>query len=272
MPELPEVETIARLLAQGGLNAPAVLGRRIEAVEVHWQRTIAKPEPATFVAQLAGRCIHAVRRYGKYLLLDVDEQTLLIHLRMSGRLAIVPRDQAFTAHTRVALLLDDGSALRFEDARKFGRMWLVCDPSEVLDALGPDALAVDFETFAARLRAHHRRLKPLLLNQAFIAGVGNIYADEALHRAGLHPLRQSHLLAQDEVQRLFNALHDVLREGIAANGASFDWVYPGGEFQHHFKVYGRAGQPCQQCGSPIKRIVVAQRGTYLCEHCQPLPT
>lgn len=270
MPELPEVESIARTLRQGSTDAPPLLGRCVSAVEVRWLRTIAEPDAHTFAELLVGQCVRAVQRHGKYLRIVLDAHELLVHLRMSGRLHVVPQEQALTPHTRVVLKLNDAWALRFEDARKFGRMWLVQSPQRVLAKLGPDALSVDLDTFAARLQARRSRLKPLLLDQTFIAGVGNIYADEALHRACLHPLRSSRTLTTAEIAQLHIAVQAVLHEGIAANGASFDWVYPGGHFQEHFRVYGRVGQPCPRCGAPIKRLVIAQRSTYFCERCQPL--
>ncbi|MCS6846809.1 MAG: DNA-formamidopyrimidine glycosylase [Anaerolineae bacterium] len=278
MPELPEVETVARALREGAPNgAPPLLGRTIQSVKVLWPREVASPSPRAFARRIAGTCVQSVGRYGKYLLVGLhrlcDESgalSLLVHLKMSGRLDVVPRAEAFTPHARLVWLLDDGLALRFDDARKFGRVWLVGDPAQVVGKLGPDALNITPDEFAARLRARRGALKPLLLDQAFIAGVGNIYADEALHLARLHPRRTAASLSEDDVMRLYEAIRQVLLEGIAANGASFDWVYPGGNFQENFRVYGRAGQHCLACGAPIARIVVTQRSTHFCPVCQPL--
>ncbi len=274
MPELPEVETVARMLREG---APPLVGRTIRSAEVLWPREVASPTPRTFARRIAGSRVQSVGRYGKYLLIGLssasdgaDGLSLLVHLRMSGRLEVVSCSAAFTPHARLVWLLDDDLALRFEDARKFGRVWLVDDPAEVIGKLGPDALAITLEEFVLRLRTRRGTLKPLLLDQTFIAGIGNIYADEALHLARLHPLRTADSLSEDEALRLYAAIRQVLLEGIAANGASFDWVYPGGRFQENFKVYGRTGQRCPTCDSPIRRITVTQRSTHFCPACQPL--
>lgn len=278
MPELPEVETVARALREGAPNgAPALLGRTIQSVKVLWSREVANLTPRTFARRIVGTRVQSVGRYGKYLLIGLrrpcDESgvlSLIIHLKMSGRLDVVPRAEAFTPHARLVWWLDDGLALRFDDARKFGRVWLVGDPVQVVGKLGPDALSITHDEFAARLRIRRGALKPLLLDQTFIAGVGNIYADEALHLARLHPRRTAASLSEDDVMRLYEAIRQVLLEGIAANGASFDWVYPGGNFQENFRVYGRAGQRCPTCGASIVRITVTQRSTHFCPVCQPL--
>jgi formamidopyrimidine-DNA glycosylase len=166
------------------------------------------------------------------------------------------------------LLLDKGLALRFDDARKFGRVWFVDDPKRVIGDLGPDALAMDESTFIDDLRARHRALKPLLLDQSFVAGIGNIYADESLFRARLHPNRIASSISRKQASLLYAAIGDVLREGIAANGASFDWVYPDGAFQENFRVYGQTDRPCVNCGTPIVRLIVGQRSTHICPTCQ----
>ncbi len=278
MPELPEVETVARALREG---APALVGRTIQAVDVLWPRQVAYPSIAAFTQGLIGARVQAVSRYGKYLLIHLcaplngarqtADSMLIIHLRMSGRLEVVPEAQGPTRHARLVWLLDQGLALRFEDARKFGRAWWVTDPATVLGKLGPDALAVSAEAFVARARDRRGALKPLLLDQTFIAGVGNIYADESLYLAGLHPKRLVTTLSESELSDWHTAIQHVLRAGIAANGASVDWVYPGGRFQENFAVYGRAGQPCRRCEQPIQRILVAQRSTFFCPRCQPGP-
>jgi formamidopyrimidine-DNA glycosylase len=193
---------------------------------------------------------------------------VLIHLRMSGRLDVVPQAEAGTKHARVVWRLDEGLALRFDDARKFGRVYLVDAPEQVTGKLGPDALQITSSDFKLRLKQKRGALKPILLDQSFIAGVGNIYADEALFLAGLRPLRSASTLTDEDAGRLYDAIQRVLLDGIAANGASFDWVYPGGNYQNNFRVYGRTGQPCAICGRPITHIVVGQRSTHLCEYCQ----
>ena len=282
MPELPEVETVARRLRSG---QPALIGRTITAVEVAWRRTVATPIVERFSADLVGRQVSAIRRHGKVIMIetknveDRDQNTekagrsdlkfLLVHLRMSGRLDVLPRSQAFMPHARVVCLLDQDLALCFDDTRKFGRMWLVDDPNEVIGDLGPDALEMRQSDFVTQLRSKKSLLKPVLLDQHLIAGVGNIYADESLHRAGLHPQRPANSLSEAEAVRLHGIVQAVLHEGIQANGASFDWVYRGGNFQNNFRVYGQTGKPCDQCGAPIQRLIVGQRSTHFCAGCQP---
>ena len=175
-------------------------------------------------------------------------------------------------HDRLLLIFEDGFRLAFNDTRKFGRIWLVDDTSPLLGKLGPEPLdgSLTPEIFHEMLSPRHRQLKPLLLDQSFIAGLGNIYTDEALHRSHLHPqsLACDLDLAQSTV--LLENIRAVLEAGIAANGASIDWVYRGGGFQNEFQVYQRKGEPCYQCGTLIERIVVGQRGTHICPHCQIL--
>jgi formamidopyrimidine-DNA glycosylase len=192
----------------------------------------------------------------------------IVHLRMTGRLYLVPQSEAIERHTRLVLMLDSGLALRFDDPRKFGRVWLVDDPAKVIGRLGPDAMALDFETFAVRLAKHRRQLKPLLLDQSFVAGIGNIYADESLFRAGLHPLEISTRLATDEIHKFFAAIISVLKEAVAAEGANVDGVFKAGRFE--VNVYGREGAPCVVCGTAISKIRVGQRGTHFCSQCQVL--
>ncbi|HUF38677.1 MAG TPA: zinc finger domain-containing protein, partial [Anaerolineales bacterium] len=159
------------------------------------------------------------------------------------------------------------------DTRKFGRVWLVDDPEELFAGLGPEPLGDDFtpEWLFENLQTRSRQIKPLLLDQGFLAGVGNIYADESLHRAAIHPLRRSQTVSEPEARALWGHLRDVLHESINNNGASIDWVYRGGTFQNVFRVYGRTGEPCPNCGGVIEKIVVGQRGTHLCPNCQPAP-
>jgi formamidopyrimidine-DNA glycosylase len=279
MPELPEVETVARRLREG-LGAPVLIGRTIQSARVLWPREVGNMDAQRFEHEVAGLRVYEIGRHGKYLILTLGAMghadqacptmSLLVHLRMSGRLDVVPQSEAFTTHTRVVWLLDDGLALRFDDARKFGRVWLAGDPSEVTGKLGPDALQVTCEEFVTDIRNKRGALKPVLLDQSFIAGVGNIYADESLHLAHLHPKRPASTLSENEAASLYAAIQHVLMQGIAANGASFDWVYPGGNFQENFKVYGMTGKPCTQCGRPIERILVGQRSSHFCPDCQPL--
>ena len=275
MPELPEVETIVRALRQGGRGARGVRGAHVRAVRVLWPRTVAEPSAAAFERLWPGRTIVDVGRRGKFLRFYLDDGWhALVHLRMSGDLVVQPAPAALPRHARLYLDLDDGRRLVFNDPRKFGRWWLTRDPAAVLGHLGPEPLDPAFTpaVLAQRLRGRQARLKALLLDQRVLAGVGNIYADEALHRAGLHPLRRASTLTKAEIAALWRALRQVLQEGIANNGASIDWMYQGGGFQNRFYVYGRAGEVCYTCGTRIQRVRVAQRSTHFCPRCQPLPS
>jgi formamidopyrimidine-DNA glycosylase len=168
--------------------------------------------------------------------------------------------------------LSGGKSLVFNDTRKFGRVWLTAEPEEILGKLGPEPLGADFtpEWLYAAMRGKRRQLKPLLLDQTFLAGLGNIYTDEALHIAKLHPLGMSDSVSLKQARALHEAIRRVLEEGIRRNGASIDWVYRGGEFQNYFRVYDREGEPCPVCGAQIQRLVVGQRGTHICPKCQVL--
>jgi formamidopyrimidine-DNA glycosylase len=271
MPELPEVEYVARQLRA------ALVGRTIVAAEVRWPRAISAPEAEAFPAAVRGRRVTAVRRRAKHLLITLDsDETLVIHRRMSGNLTLVPAG-AEPLYTRVRLTLDDGRDLIFSDPRKFGRIALLA-PSALeaaLDALGPEPLEDDFtpDVLAERLAGRERGLKALLLDQAVIAGLGNIYADEALYRARLHPLRAGASLTPAEVATLRWGIRDALRTGLEHGGTTFgrhrDAYDEAGTNLDHLDVYRRTGQPCRRCGTPIARIVVAQRGTHFCPRCQP---
>lgn len=271
MPELPEVETIVRSLREGAGPGPSLPGEVIESVTLHWPRHIAYPSAGAFRRRIRGQRIQDVQRRGKYLVFPLEGHTLILHLKMSGDLVLVPQTDPRHGYEHTLFHLVGGWDLRFRDSRKFGRVYLVDDPGEVLGGLGPEPLDAAFNptALAERLGRRKRALKPLLLDQGFLAGVGNIYADEALHRAGLHPLKRSHELTPDEVSRLWSSIRSALRQGIRKNGASIDWVYRGGEFQNHFRVYQRAGEPCPVCGTAIERIVISQRSTHFCPRCQP---
>ncbi|MDX9991273.1 MAG: bifunctional DNA-formamidopyrimidine glycosylase/DNA-(apurinic or apyrimidinic site) lyase [Anaerolineales bacterium] len=265
MPELPEVETITRSLR------PALVGRQILSVGLFWPRSLAAPGIVEFHERILGQRIQEVRRRAKYIHLLLSDGHLLIHLRMSGDLLLRPAACAPEPHDRLHLELDSGQTLVFNDPRKFGRVWLLEQPEAVLGKLGPEPFSDHFNPgdFYKSLQTHSRQLKPLLLDQSFLAGLGNIYSDEALHLAGLHPLRQSDTISLKETHKLFEAIRLVLQTGIENNGASIDWVYRGGSFQNHFRVYGRTGQPCPVCETTIQRIVVGQRSTHVCPVCQP---
>ncbi len=265
MPELPEVETIARNLR------PVLTGKTIRSADLRWERTLAIPEPAEFIQRVRGQRIETTSRRGKFLILELSSDTLLIHLRMSGDLSTHNGSYQPQKHDHLLLSLSDATTLVFTDPRKFGRVWLISATEQILAGLGPEPFDPAFtaSSLYEQLRGRSRQLKPLLLDQTFIAGLGNIYTDEALNLAGLHPLTRSDQITAAQAEKLWNAIRQVLETGIANNGASIDWVYRGGEFQNHFRVYGRAGEPCPACNTPVERIVVGQRGTHLCPTCQP---
>ncbi len=268
MPELPEVESVVRSLRDG---SPSLVGLRVRSVDMVWPGVFSPLSPDLVPSHLEGCRFAAIARLGKYLVFALNcpgrgSLFLIVHLRMTGRLFLVPESAAIERHTRLALMLDHGLALRFDDPRKFGRVWLADDPETVTGGMGPDSLTVSLEEFAARLAGHRRHLKPLLLDQYFVAGIGNIYADESLFRAGLHPLTNSAGLKPDEALRLHTAIRSVLEEAVAAGGANIDGVFKAGSFI--VNVYGRAGAPCRVCGTPISKIRVGQRGTHFCPHCQ----
>lgn len=279
MPELPEVETVARLVE------PDVLGRRITGFEVDWRRTVGGASDAALTAALVGRRIVLVDRRAKYILFGLApgksrtvDQWLVVHLRMTGRLVVNAAKSAPDAHRRFGVVLGPRGANRrldFIDPRKFGRCLVAADPHDVLPALGPEPLGDEFEAegFVRELRARRRQLKPLLLDQAFVAGLGNIYVDESLHRAGLHPLTPGERVSRPKARALFAAIRAVLAEAIEREGSSFDTFYrtptgQPGSYQHQFQVYGRDGQPCRTCGHTIQKTVVGQRGTHFCARCQ----
>jgi formamidopyrimidine-DNA glycosylase len=264
MPELPEVETITRTLR------PDLVGKTILAADLRWERTLATPSAREFEQRIKGQQIREVTRRAKYLNLQLSPDHLLIHLRMSGDLTLQDGKIQPEKHDRLILSLSDGKSLVFNDTRKFGRVWLTENPDNVLHDLGPEPLSNDFTPgwLYQALQARQRLLKPLLLDQSFLAGLGNIYTDEALHRARLHPLTVSNHVTPQQAEALQRAIRQTLQDGIQHNGASIDWVYRGGGYQNHFRVYDREGQPCPVCGTEIQRIVVGQRGTHFCPQCQ----
>jgi formamidopyrimidine-DNA glycosylase len=285
MPELPEVETTMRELA------PRLRGRAIRSAQVRWPRTIAAPAPDEFVATVAGLRFETFDRRGKYMLFGMarDDQShsrelppthwLFIHLRMTGRIDFSHPGQPADVHTHVILELDDGSDLRFRDPRKFGRIWLVGDPQVVIGHLGPEPFDPNFsaQALAQRLSGRRAAVKALLLDQSIVAGVGNIYADEALFEARLHPSRPGVSLSPDEVARLHAAIRLVLAQAILRGGSSLgssstNYVRPGGDaggYQEEHRVFRRTGQPCPNCATAIQRLRVAQRSTHFCPSCQP---
>jgi formamidopyrimidine-DNA glycosylase len=296
MPELPEVETLVRRLRE------PVVGRTIEDVTIYWKRTVARPAPKEFARMLHGYAVQAIDRRAKYLVFALtplpipqrsatptthggppphrggDKQAsnpsqpptlfLLIHLKMSGKLSVVDRIEPFAKHDRVVFHLDDGRQLRFNDIRKFGKMWLVADPEMVTGAIGPEPLdrAFTLPKFRELVQSRSGTIKPLLLNQEFLAGVGNIYADESLWLAKIHPLRKTDSLTEAEVAALYRSIRRVLRTAIKDEGTDAGDGVIEGDYQP--RVYGRTDKPCYRCHQPIHRIVVGQRGTHFCPQCQ----
>lgn len=272
MPELPEVESITATLRKGNEEQPSLLGMKIANTKLLWERSLSEPSPGEFHERMLGQTITEIGRRGKFLRFTLSSgDTLLIHLRMSGDMIVERASDLLSPHHRLVLQFDNGWQLAFNDTRKFGRVWLTRQPETILGSLGPEPLDEKFSSgdFYHRLRSRHRQLKPLLLDQSFLAGLGNIYTDEALHMAKLHPLCLSDSLTFEQAENLLDCIRTVLKEGIRRNGASIDWVYRGGDFQNYFRVYHRTGEPCPVCGSAIKHLIVGQRSTHYCPVCQP---
>lgn len=276
MPELPEVQTVVDSLKNLNLK-----GRRVMGARVYWPKTIAGMAPATFKKKIKGRSIREISRRGKFIVVSLSRDlSLLIHLRMTGRLKWAAANIKRNPHEHVILLFGNKMALRYQDTRKFGRFYLTSDPQEILGKLGPEPLSDHFtaDRFHAMLQARQRLLKPLLLDQAFIAGLGNIYVDEALWKAGVHPLRVSSSLSKKEVAALHHAIPMVLQKGLAnlgttlGNGAGNFYSVAGrkGRNADELFVFRRTGEGCTKCRTPIQRIVVGQRSTHICPHCQRL--
>jgi formamidopyrimidine-DNA glycosylase len=283
MPELPEVETVARDLR------PRVTGARIADVRCTWDRTVRSGDVRGFASALVGRTIAGTGRRAKLVLLELDDgRAVTIHLKMTGQLFVVPASLPVDPYVRLAIAFDDGRELRFRDIRKFGRVGLAtrdaasgelveeADGRRDRRGFGPEPLdpAFDLAAFRRRLRRRRGRLKPTLMDQAFIAGVGNIYADEALWAARLHPLRTIATLRPADERRLFAELRRILGEAVERRGSSIDdYTAPDGdgEMQEQLQVYQRTGEACPRCGRPVRRIVVGARATHLCTWCQRLP-
>ncbi|MGQ9778319.1 MAG: bifunctional DNA-formamidopyrimidine glycosylase/DNA-(apurinic or apyrimidinic site) lyase [Bacillota bacterium] len=272
MPELPEVETIKRSLA------PRLLGRSILEADVRLRKMVEGMEPAELRRRLLGQVIGGLDRRGKYLLLELAAgDRVAFHLRMTGRLLLRPAGPAEEPHTYLVFRLAGGEDLVYIDPRKFGRLYYLPAGEELpppLAMLGPEPLGADFtpSLLAGILAGRRGAIKPTLLDQRLLAGIGNIYADEILHRAGVHPTRPAGGLKEEEVLRLHGAMRAVLTEAICYRGTSKRDYVDGegrpGDYQERLAVYGRAGEPCLACGHPIRRIVVGGRGTYFCPACQ----
>jgi formamidopyrimidine-DNA glycosylase len=271
MPELPEVETIARGLA------PRLRGRAVAAVELLHRPLLRRAGPKRLAA-LKGRLILGVRRRGKMLLIELEgRRTLVFHLKMTGQFLFASADEPRDKHVRLALRFEDGrDELRFHDVRKFG--FLLClegDPENAcgeLAALGPEPLEISVPEFTSLLRRRKARLKALLLDQTAIAGIGNIYADEMLFDSRLHPKKRASSLSRPAAARLHASMRKILSQAIDEGGSTLqdyrDAEGREGHYQESHMVYGRAGEPCLACGAPIRRIIVAGRGTHFCSRCQ----
>jgi formamidopyrimidine-DNA glycosylase len=279
MPELPEVETVARGLQR------EVAGRTIRTILLG--KTDFIDNPAMLEGGLPGRKILAVERYGKFMLLRLsasegtgkngDESALLVHLGMTGMLMPQAASEPQKKHTHVVMLLDDGRELRYVDPRRFGRMAYLTGEilSGELQRFGADPLDASLAEFTKRIRERRARIKALLLDQTVLRGVGNIYADESLWKAKIHPAQLGARLKDEQVKKLYKALQAILRKAIALHGSSIsdflDADGQPGEYQQHHRVYGREGKACSRCKAPVRRIIVAGRSSYYCPKCQKAP-
>lgn len=273
MPELPEVETIASDLR------PHLTGRTIVSCDLLFPAIVRHPEPEMFVDSVAGMRIESVGRRGKFILIGLGGELLLVvHLGMTGQLRLVDPAAPLQKHTHAVFQLDDGRVLRYRDPRRFGRLLLGTEEdlllSKKMPKLGPEPIDPEFLAEELYRRLHKRRtaLKAVLLDQAAIAGVGNIYADESLHRAGLRPDRIAGTVSRKKARLLHESLRESLRTAIENRGSSVDtyrdaWGEIGGQ-QEKLLVYGRAGEPCFTCGRPLRMIRIAGRSTVFCRHCQ----
>ncbi|MDY0301317.1 MAG: DNA-formamidopyrimidine glycosylase [Trichlorobacter sp.] len=268
MPELPEVESVLRCLRDAPIS---IIGRTVLKVNILRENVITGDQQQ-FVSALTGSVFKEIRRHGKYLFFRFTESCgtksvwMMLHLRMTGKLFLVPENEAQLKHTRLSLLLDKGLALRFDDPRAFGRVQLVQSIAEITGRLGPDGLCLEQTELLQRLAKQKRQLKPLLLDQGFVAGIGNIYADEILFRAKLHPCSRADRLDSQELTLLCTAITEVLQQAVSLKGANIDGVFEAGMFP--VAVYGRAKQPCPVCSALIQREKLAGRGTHFCPVCQ----
>lgn len=283
MPELPEVESFVRALNEGrnlepdpGGAAlgpfPPIAGARILSIACDFPKAL-QPSPAAVRRALVGSRVERLFRRGKNLVFALDRGCFSIHLKMSGRLLVLPSGAPGPKYAHVGIRFDSLWTMHFDDARKFGRLRFMEDFAELDGALGVEPLSRAFTParLAAILAGRSRAIKPLLLDQGIIAGIGNIYADESLWLARIHPARPASSLVPGEIAALAGAIRASLRKGIERGGAAIDWVYPGGHFQEDFAAYGRGGLPCPRCGTAIRRIVLGQRGTHFCPECQKAP-
>lgn len=276
MPELPEVETIRKTLTE------LVLQKEIKDVTINWPKIIKRPDDILqFRDALEGQKIIRVGRRGKFLIFYTDDYALVSHLRMEGKYGVFPMEQEVDKHTHVIFHFSDGSELRYKDVRKFGTMHLFKKGTELeslpLSQLGPEPLSKEFikEDLMARLRKTTRRIKTALLDQKMVAGLGNIYVDEALFRAGIHPERLANSLSEAEIDKLYEEIIHTLSEAVTQGGSTIrSYVNSQGQiglFQLQLYVYGRKGEDCRVCGNPLEKTVVGGRGTHYCSNCQMIP-
>jgi formamidopyrimidine-DNA glycosylase len=276
MPELPEVQTIV-----DELKAAALEGERVLSARVFWPRSVAVPSASRFENELRGRTIAAIRRRAKYIVWDLkDGGALLIHLRMTGHLHLASADEPHSAYERAVFRFARARELRLDDTRKFARLYLLQDAQEVLGSLGLEPLSPAFtrRVLASKLAARAREIKPLLLDQTFVAGLGNIYVDEALWEAGIHPRQKACAITGAKAAALHTAIRRVLRRGISNLGTTlgtgagnyYSVSRRRGNNGEALNVFRRTGLPCPRCSTPVQRLVVAQRGTHICAACQPL--
>lgn len=265
MPELPEVETVVN-----GLR-PKLAGERIRQIQRFWHKAFVPDEA---IDDLVGREIRDLSRRAKYIFIHLDVGYLIVHLRMTGRMSTRPPAPDREKYITVQLDFESGNSLYFEDVRKFGRLIYSEMPGDVLPKLGPEPLSPGFTSagFAEMLKKRNRQIKPLLLDQSFLAGVGNIYADEALFRAKIHPLTMAKRIPPDKIATLHRAIRKILRDSIRYQGTTvLSFVHGNGEtgsYQDMLRIYGHAGEPCPNCNTAIEKVFVGQRGTHFCPNCQ----
>lgn len=273
MPELPEVETIAQEMREHHL-----VGKTIIQAQVFWDRTVATPKAAEFEKLIVGQVITNIGRRGKFLVFTLTSLTLLVHLRMTGKFTLSSKRASPLPYERVRLALDNGQFVHYEDQRKFGKWYLLAKPEMHLARVGLEPLSNDFtlKAFVEILNGRKTQIKPFLLNQRYIAGIGNIYADEALWEAKIHPKRPINTLTKSEVTALHKAIPKVLLQGIAHQGTTlgssqanyFSVSGRRGGNQYKLNVFRREGQPCPRCGEILQKMIVGQRGTHFCPRCQ----
>ncbi len=270
MPELPEVETVKNEIA------PYIIGRNIKGITLFWEGIVKEPSPDEFCLKLTGRRILDITRRGKYMIVSLDSPDfLIIHLKMTGSLIVQKTDDEPPRFTRAVIHLDDGNSVFFRDPRKFGAMRLVEDKEKIIGKLGPEPFWTDFtpEVLAQRLSKRKAPIKAVLCDQNCIAGIGSMYADEALFATGIHPMRSADSLSDKEIGRLYEEIRRILWAAIENKGASVNTYYrpdgSKGTAHYEFKVAHRYQEPCPVCDTPVERMKVRGRGSYYCPKCQP---